>query len=378
MAAKKAVVKAPSVLALQRLMNVTDGMMFSLVPDENAEGEEGYKYVPVPVVRHGIRGVLGARNADQEKKDSVSNIQITESAKLDKDAAGLAIKFSIRPAELRDALFSCNDGDYIRLIRGNGESGLIDYLEESESLREVCRRYARNVLNGRWMWRNRVYGKPDIQVSFADKHFSTEATSTKHFDDYTEAEQALGDYLMKCLSGAIQGERSITVEGRIMGRGMGLMEVYPSQNYTQNKPTGFGRPLYKIDALDPRDLWRQTRGRSEDEVRGFADTVVMGVAALRDQKIGNAIRTIDTWYAEAPEYPISIEPNGASLSDGKFHRKPGAGASAYDLLSYTGIRDMKLKAQEKKEKFDPELAYLIAILVRGGVYGETGKDKGAD
>lgn len=366
---------APSVLALQRLLNITDGMMFSLVPDKDAVGEEEYEHVPVPVVRHGIRGILGTQEAHTNAGDSVSNIQITESAKLDKHAAGLAITFSIRPAELRDSLFSCNDSDYIKSVRGNGVAGLIDYLEDSESLREVCRRYARNIMNGRWMWRNRVYGKPIIKVAFADKAFSTEASSTKHFDAYTENERELGDYLMKCLSGGISGDRVITVEGRIVGDGMGLMEVYPSQNYTQGKPKGFGRPLYKIDALDPHHLRRLTRGKSDDEVRGFADTVVMGVAALRDQKIGNAIRTIDTWYAEDPDYPISIEPNGASLSDGDFHRKPGSGTSAYELLSYTGIKDMTLKAQEKKDTFDPELAYLIGILVRGGVYGESGKKK---
>ena len=41
----------------------------------------------------------------------------------------------------------------------------------------------------------------------------------------------------------------------------------------------------------------------------------MGQAALRDQKIGNALRTIDTWYPayEERRVPLPVEPNGASL-----------------------------------------------------------------
>ena len=51
-------------------------------------------------------------------------------------------------------------------------------------------------------------------------------------------------------------------------------------------------------------------------------TRTMGHAALRDQKIGNALRTIDTWYPRYTEHgrPLPVEPNGASLEAQEFFR----------------------------------------------------------
>lgn len=48
----------------------------------------------------------------------------------------------------------------------------------------------------------------------------------------------------------------------------------------------------------------------------------LGQAAIRDQKISNALRTIDTWYPgfENRNIPIPVEPNGASLDAQQFFR----------------------------------------------------------
>ena len=42
---------------------------------------------------------------------------------------------------------------------------------------------------------------------------------------------------------------------------------------------------------------------------------------MHSQKIGNAIRTIDTWYPDA-EFPIAIEPYGAVTTMGRAFRQP--------------------------------------------------------
>ena len=46
---------------------------------------------------------------------------------------------------------------------------------------------------------------------------------------------------------------------------------------------------------------------------------------MRDQKIGNALRTIDTWYPayEERRVPLPVEPNGASLDAQEFFRNKG-------------------------------------------------------
>jgi CRISPR-associated protein Csy3 len=143
----------------------------------------------------------------------------------------------------------------------------------------------------------------------------------------------------------------LTVTARLAFPVKGAVEVFPSQNYVENKPKGFARPLYKL-------------GNPERVVHNeVQDARVMGRAALRDQKIFNAIRTIDTWYPAFDEtgFPIAIEPLGASLEQQEFYR-PGK-ASAFDMLKRLAL-------------IDPDSAegmYCIAALDRGGVYGESDK-----
>ncbi len=51
---------------------------------------------------------------------------------------------------------------------------------------------------------------------------------------------------------------------------------------------------------------------------------VNDVAAMHSQKIGNAIRTIDTWYPDFEKHkkPIAIDPYGAVTNLGRAYRQP--------------------------------------------------------
>lgn len=371
----------PSMLAMQRCLNVSDGLMYSIIPtpDEDKDGKEGsHRLEPVTVIRHGIRGVLSASNEDTNATgNGLSNIQITETAKLAPNAIGLAVKCVIRTTPIEQSLFACNDAKYAETL-----TKLVKTLQYSESLAEVCRRYARNILNGRWLWRNLVLGRPVVTVEYDDGEDSDSGDSgdkrgenlpRKHFDAYTNAEKRLGEYLLNCLSGQPEfGEIRITAE--IKGGDFGLLEVFPSQNYFQRSQNlkGFARSLYKVKPITSALLEKMSRNTNPSLV---TDIIPMGIAALRDQKIGNAIRTIDTWHDS--DTPIAIEPNGASLSDHGFHRPPGQGKSAYDLLGKQ-IESMAVLAEQNQGTADEQLMYLSAILVRGGVFseGSAGKEKG--
>jgi CRISPR-associated protein Csy3 len=89
---------------------------------------------------------------------------------------------------------------------------------------------------------------------------------------------------------------------------------------------------------------------------------------MHSQKLGNALRTIDTWY---PEYslsngPIAIEPYGAVTNLGKAYRNPKEKADFYTLFDRYSMG----------EEFanEDEANYVMAVLVRGGVFGQSGKD----
>ena len=94
---------------------------------------------------------------------------------------------------------------------------------------------------------------------------------------------------------------------------------------------------------------------------------VGGVAAMHSQKIGNAIRTIDTWYTnESEPVPIAIEPYGSVTSQGKAYRQPKQKIDFYNLMDKWVLRG--------QTPDDREQHFVMATLIRGGVFGEKEKD----
>ncbi|VAX23623.1 CRISPR-associated protein, Csy3 family, partial [hydrothermal vent metagenome] len=313
----KTVKKLPGVLSFSRRHVITDGEMFSRFTDRDDES--------IPVIRHGIRGtqnVIPGKGKESQKaaakgEREVSNIQITETAKLDPKAETMVVRFGLSMLDIAEALDACVGKD-------RGESDMIratidDFVsraKDSEGLVEVARRYARNIANARWLWRNRTIAST-IEVTVSRKYvdngkdkvekiatFDAKTIPMNSFDDYSDDEKALGDEIAAQLKG--ESEDGLIVEALVTMRTDGNVEVFPSQNYVENKPKGFARPLYKIG--HPEAPETKTPG-------AFTDTRVMGYAALRDQKIFNALRTIDTWYPSFDDtgLAIAVEPMGASL-----------------------------------------------------------------
>ena len=94
---------------------------------------------------------------------------------------------------------------------------------------------------------------------------------------------------------------------------------------------------------------------------------VGNVAAMHSQKIGNALRTVDTWYPNeegADQGPIAVEPYGSVTNQGKAYRQPKVKADFYSLLDDWVLRD--------KEPSQDNQHFVMATLIRGGVFGEAG------
>jgi len=353
--------KLPGVLAFSRGHVVTDGEMFNEIDGQ-------FELTPVEVVRHGIRGTQNVNdgkgnlgliksasgNTEASATRSVSNIQQTESAKLDSKADALIVRFGLSMLDMADGLDSCvaADKESGKMMRATFDDFVVRS-KHSQGLQEVASRYARNIANGRWLWRNRTIARSiEIEVSCKGEvlaRFDAKQIATNTFGNYSEGELVIAREIARQMRG--DSMDGLTVTARLSMPTKGVVEVFPSQNYIENKPKGFSRPLYKLG---------HPAAFISDAVN---DTRVMGRAALRDQKIFNAIRTIDTWYPSFPDtqLPIPVEPLGASLSHQEFFRP--AKTSSFEM--------MKRLAQ-----IDPDSTegmYCIAALDRGGVYGESDK-----
>lgn len=345
--------KLPGVMSIQRTVVTSDAVMSNVF-------DNGKATTPVAVVRHGIRGTQNLNNG--HKDGEVSNIQETDTAKLDPQAKAMAVDFEIRFVDISQGLTACAPSksqtrDEIQNYRKTLDS-FIEKAKQSQGLEEVANRYARNIANARWLWRNRVNAENiSVTVSLVGTNnsliFNAFETPLNEFNNYSANEKILGKAILDGMTG--NKLCAIKVSAVVDFGVKGAVEVYPSQNYLSDKPKGFARSLYKHNV-------RHQMNKS--------DMNVVGEAAIRDQKILNALRTFDTWYAEYDErqLPIAIEPNGASLDAQQFFRN-NKESSAFDLfLTF--------------EKLDPntnEGMFCLACIIRGGVYsGESDKKDTAE
>ena len=339
-------------MSIQRTIVMSDAVMLN-VYDNNDK-------TPVNVIRHGI---LGTQNINNGHKDvAVSNPQVTDTAKIDPLAKAMAVEFGIKFIDISQCLTQCTrhksqSRAEIAMYRESLQA-FIEKAKTSKGLEEVALRFARNIANARFLWRNRMVAENiqvNVIISGSDEPIIFDAISIplNEFSDYSADEKRLAKVILEGMTGAKFS--SIKVSAVVDFGISGAIEVYPSQNYIVDKKKGFARSLYKHNIR-----------RASDKT----DMNIVGYAAIRDQKILNALRTFDTWY---PDYatrkvPIAIEPNGANLDAQMFFRN-NKESSAFDLfLNF--------------DKLDPNTddgMFVLACLIRGGVYSsESDKKDGSD
>lgn len=350
-------IKLPPVLGIQRALVITDAKMQNILINDQIKD--------VLVFEHGIVGTQNINSQAGLTKAPV-NLQRLESAKLDPEAKMLKVSFEIRGSDINNLISVCSDS---KDKKGQAEifkkhlSNFINKAKETEVFELLCQRYARNILNGRWLWRNKNYAvSVNIKVT---KHnlanneneiiadVSAFDVPTKHFNDISEQEKIIAKVLADNLKN--DDFSTLYIDAIVDFGTRSSVEVYPSQNYCDKGTSkeGIGRSLFKLPLADSSLI--NSMGS------GFK---VVGRAAIRDQKISNAIRTIDDWYDDYENIGIIIpvEPLGASIETNSLIR--------------VGKNDNGFKILEKIDEVDPmskEGLFLLALLIRGGVYGSAGE-----
>ena len=94
-----------------------------------------------------------------------------------------------------------------------------------------------------------------------------------------------------------------------------------------------------------------------------------GVAAMHCEKIGNALRTIDDWYPEYvnTETPIAIEAYGSVTQRAIAYR---SSKNDFKTLLLRWLNAQDISANDKN--------FVIAMIIRGGVFGEEDKKSNND
>lgn len=327
----------PSVLAFERNLDISDAFFTQCNSQDKNPVEEAVK-----IREKSVRGTISNRlkntlTNDPAKLDAEiqkPNLQCVDVAMLNAQNDMLVARFSCKVLPFNGTPCVCNDQGYQDKVIKTVQSYI-----ENQGFSELAKRYATNIANARWLWRNRMNAESiKIEVEFNNKTLTfdnAKVLSLNHFDDESVELKALADFIELGLSGKQFVILNVTAYAK-MGYGQ---EVYPSQELILDSNSRKSKTLYKV----------------ENEK-----------AAMHSQKVGNAIRTIDTWYKSDAEFPIPVEPYGAVTNLGTAFRQPKEKLDFYTLFDNWVLND---EAPEVKQQH-----YVISVLIRGGVFGASGKE----
>lgn len=336
-------IKTASVLAFESKLANSDAVMMSGNWEDIKNTKE---WTAIDIKEKSVKRTISNRlkSTDPKFKDPAkldkevtnANLQTVDNAALPFDADTLKVSFTLRVLGDLATPSACNDPDYQEKL-----SATISTYIEKYQFKELAARYAQNIANGRFLWRNRVCAEEiEIHVSFNDETVvfdAYEGTLNQFIKSGSESTDLakLTSVIQKGLTG--EAYSFIKVDAFVK-LGQGQM-VYPSQELVMGSGSGDkSKFLYQLN----------------------------DVAAMHSQKIGNALRTIDTWHSEADTAePIAVEPYGSVTSRGKAYRPPKDKKDFYTLLDSWMLKD--------KEPSEEQQHYVMAILVRGGVFGASGE-----
>jgi len=340
----------PSVLAFEKRLVPSDGHMYGTTWDNKYTDQK-----PLQLKEKAVRGTISNRLKGKERDKLDSKIENPNLQKVDICSLGveqdtLKLKFTIKFLGGIEKPSSCNKPGFAEKCKEVVEK----YIEE-HGLLKLTSRYAHNLACARFLWRNRVGAEQiEVRIKALSSHDGTEKKEWKfngHEMDMNTFDSSGGNNditeLTERIATALSDSRHfLLLEVEACARLGNKQEVYPSEELVLDKE-------------------KSTKGSKSKILYSIDD-----IAGMHSQKIGNAIRTIDTWYPEFDESkigPIAIEPYGTVTNLGKAYRNPKEKCDFYSLFD-----NWVLGTKELSEK---EQHYVIAVLIRGGVFGESDKKK---
>lgn len=341
----------PSLLSFERKLETSDALMYSGswsdIPKEASEDKWGSE---IKISQRHNRSTQSAEGTSDVNKTAPNPVSSgNDDANLLSGNDTLKVSFTMRVIGNVGTPFACNNPAFEKAIKSK-----VDDFKGGSKLETLAYRYAYNIANGRFLWRNRVCAE-DIKIHvFINKEkkplvFKAYDFSLKEFETQkdNEALKTLSEYIQQGLNSGENDFVFIKVDAYV--RLGDQQHVYPSEEMNMNEK---GKTLFKLD----------------------------NYAAMHNVKIGNAIRTIDDWYGtnnakrkegkkvvdmeleESDIRPIAIEPFGSVTQRGAAYRAKN-NVDLYKL--------MMAWVNEKGEVDDNSKNYIVANLIRGGVFSKS-------
>jgi len=325
-------IELPSILSFERKLETSDALMYAGNWQDITNSEATWK--KIAITKRYNRSTQSAYGIEDAKKSEPNPVASdSDDANLPHDKDTLKVIFSTRIIGNIGQPFACNEPNFEVLIREK-----INEFKEEAKFKTLADRYAYNIANGRFLWRNRV-GAEEVTVEVYHGEdseplkFNALAFSLQNFEKSSEDNSL--QKLSEIIQSGLNADDDFTFLKVIayvkLGDGQ---HVFPSQEMNMGEK---GKVLFQLD----------------------------NCAAIHNVKIGNALRTIDNWYVDA-EFPIAAEPYGSVTQRGQAYRK-----SKNDLYS------LIMAWLNGKTITNDDKNYVVANLIRGGLFqGDSKKKKG--
>lgn len=321
----------PSVLSFSRNLEPSDALMQSGL-FANTDKNDAWQNIEIHERRNiGTKSHPSAKDVEKAQGNPVFG----DDANISHEHDALKLTFTLKVLGDVAKPTSCNKPEFLDLLNEK----IAEYAS-TDGYMTLAKRYAQNIANARFLWRNRV-GANAIKVKVSNTEnaeqafeFDAKKYSISEFHQDDEQLNALAALIANSL--ASNDYLVLKIECyAVVGQGQ---RVFPSQEMRdKDDETHKSKFLYKVK------------------------TDAGECAGMHSEKIGNAIRTIDNWHSTDEVYAnkiIAVEPFGAQPNQGLAHRKTDN--DLYTLMA---------KWLKNEQISDNDKHFVVANLIRGGIFG---------
>jgi CRISPR-associated protein Csy3 len=336
-------IKLPSIFTFMRSIEPGLGIFYAL-------DEHGKKSIITKEVNKLRATFSGQKAAISGEKDSSGlakgNIHIVESAFMPHGSEKLEVAFSVKVLSNSVKTYASNNMDVSKQF-----TNFVDLYSAAGGINYIAGEYIKAIFRGDFLWRNKSsLTETEITITLNGESYTHPIVDFN--DDIPESLQSIVSILTVPFASALTDKKkSLSMHVSAVGYLEEGMQVFPSQEFTENKS----------DKAASRVL--VTAKHKEGQAVIFTA-----------EKIGNALRRVDTWYEEDAKYPLPVEPLGIDrdMDTARRHK------DKTDFYSLVKDKMIDIMEEMKEGKISSEANFIFACLVRGGLFnGEPEKDKKA-
>jgi len=138
----------PSILTFEKRITPSIGTLFS---GHWQERDNADNWTPVKIMERMSRGTINTKSRYSERISKMISITNSDSAFLFHEHNTLKVEFSLLINNKVGVPHSCNEPEFLTLLEKK-----VNQYSSNIGFRELSHRYASNLANGRFLWRNRV------------------------------------------------------------------------------------------------------------------------------------------------------------------------------------------------------------------------------